>query len=103
MKDVKVWMHKTTFDLAIVTPWWEILPEDEIIADKTKILGDDKFKDSWPDRKFKIGALTQVGWLMENQHGAWFGIGPSAQESFEDLGELVHVEEPPKETSNEQP
>jgi hypothetical protein len=80
---IETWKHKETGKIVRATPWWEI-PEDfveelgiaEAIADK---------KDEWKDRKYKIGALVQVGWLLENEHGVWFGVGPKAKEAFDEV------------------
>lgn len=44
------------------------------------------------DRKYKIGALIQVGWLLENEHGVWFGMGLDAANFFNDLGPYEPIE-----------
>lgn len=70
------WQHKETKEIVKAVPWYEI--EEPII--------DEKFADLMEGRKFKIGALIQVGWLIKNKHGVWLGVGPKAKDSFDDLG-----------------
>lgn len=81
---MRVWRHKETKKIVRSTPWWEIpegILDDETVTAAMKAKGD-----PWPERKYKIGALVQVGWLLENEHGVWWGVGPKAIDSFEDLG-----------------
>ena len=79
-----VWVHKQTGKTLLATPWWEILGSDEILDLKSKEISNE---DPWPDRKIKIGTLTQVGWLLQNEHGVWFGVGPDAANYYDDMGE----------------
>ena len=74
------WKHKETGKTVRALPWWECF--DELLGrqELTMPLMPD---DTWPDRKYKIGALVQIGWLLENEHGCWMGFGPKAIESFE--------------------
>lgn len=77
------WQHKETQKILRVMPWWEIPYDEEII--QTEL---DKIDpDSKDDRRIKIGVLVQVGFLLENEHQVWLGVGPKAQEHFNDLGE----------------
>ena len=76
------WQHKETKKIYRVTPWWECYGDiidhpGDILADK-----DDAFK----DRKYAVGVLAQIGYLLENEHGVWFGVGPTAKDSFDDIG-----------------
>ena len=91
---IKRWQHKETKKIVRATPWWEI-PED--FVEELKIIDAirDK-KDEWKDRQFKIGALVQVGWLLENEHGVWLGVGPKAKESFDELPEEEKKDEKEK-------
>lgn len=75
---IRKWRHKETKDIVKATPWWEI-PEP--------ILTDTDLSVYSKDYKVKIGVLFQVGWLVMNKHGVWFGVGPKAAESFTDEGE----------------
>lgn len=91
-----IWEHKETKKRVRVVPWWEI-PDDEDFVKELGIADALKDKeDTWKDRRFKIGALIQVGWLLENEHQVWLGVGPKAKDSFNDLGE-----EPKKEPKDE--
>ena len=79
---IHVWQHKKKKKIKVrATPWWEVLEGDEIISDQDLASLKDR-----PDRQIKIGALTQVGWLLENQFGIWIGVGLDAKEEFKDLG-----------------
>lgn len=81
---MRTWEHKETKKKVRATEWWEIA--DPILEEEVSKAMQDK-KDEFKDRKFKIGALVQVGWLLENEHNVWLGVGPKAAESFNDLGE----------------
>ena len=70
---MNVWMNKKA-DLFIATPWWEI-PQD--ILDETI-----------ENYRTRFGVLVQVGWLLENEHGVFFGMRLDTKELFEDLGPL---------------
>lgn len=73
----KAYRHKKTKKKVRVTPWWECI--DPIISDKEAGM---EFAEG---RKFKIGAIVQVGWLLENEHGVWLGVGPKALEHFQEV------------------
>jgi hypothetical protein len=75
--EVRIWQHKKNKKKLRATPWWEI-PESIL---------DDEFKELMKGRKIKFGVLIQVGWLLENEHGVWLGVGPAAAKEFNDLGE----------------
>lgn len=81
--ELEVWKHKETGKQYLATPWWEVLKKDELVAGDSQMLA---IKDDHPDRKFKIGSLTQVGWLIKNDHGVWFGVSLDAKQSFEVVG-----------------
>jgi len=75
----KKWKNKTTGKEFKVLPWWHC---DGSLIDKPKeCLIDDK--DEWQDRQYALGVLVQIGWLIENDNGVWFGVGPKAKEGFE--------------------
>lgn len=71
-------MHKNANEsLKLVSPWFMVKPES-----------------SWnPDmivEGIEIGltAVLQIGWLINNEHDVYFGMGMNVSEEFEDLGEL---------------
>ena len=71
----RLWQHKETKKQVRAMPWWE-MPEPLDLG----------IKDSQIDgQKVKIGALVQIGWLLENENGVWFGLGLNAAEHFEDI------------------
>lgn len=82
------WQHKETKKIFRVTPWWECY--GDIIDQPSDILADED--DEFKDRKFAVGVLAQIGYLLENEHGVWLGVGPTAKDSFDDIG----VETPPR-------
>ena len=82
---VEVWMNKTNAEIALFSPRWEPLTCD---------YDENLFKELDPmvaemvgDRKIARGTLIQVGWLMENGQGVWFGLPLSIVDQFEVLGE----------------
>lgn len=82
---VHIWCHKENGDLVLASPRWEPLTID---------FDESLFKEMAPelmaevgDRRIARGVLCQVGWLIENGHGVWFGIDLRANEQFVDLGE----------------
>lgn len=77
----QVWKHKENGKTYNVMPWFEI-PDDFVAELKLQDTIKEK-SDNWKDRQFKIGALIQVGWLLENEHGVWIGFGPTAKDSFD--------------------
>jgi hypothetical protein len=84
MSDMKKrWKHKETGKEYNVLPWWEC--ESDLIEKKDcpAVIGDKE--DEWKDRLSAIGVLYQIGWLIENEHGVWFGVGPKAKDSFDEI------------------
>lgn len=79
----QVWMSVTNEQVFVVVPWWEIMDGDTLLSGNMEMLEGEP-----TDRRFKIGALAQVGWLIENRNGVFFGVGPSALEFMEKVGEL---------------
>jgi len=71
----QTWKHKENGKTHRVCPWWEMMPGTEI--------NDKDIGDPIPGTPWKFGMLIQVGWLLENEHGVWFGVGPDAKEFFE--------------------
>lgn len=72
-----IWQHKKTKKKFRVLPWWECL--EPLVDDKelgTKLT---------EGRKFKIGSLVQIGWMLENEHGVWLGVGPQAEKAFKEV------------------
>lgn len=76
----KVWEHKINKKRLNVMPWWECV--EPMVASDTDYGAVDVGKEIADGRKFRIGAIVQIGWLLENEHGVWFGVGPQAEESF---------------------
>lgn len=74
---IQFWQHKESKKKVRALPWWEILPDDEIMNSRQVELGGP----AW-----KFGMLVQVGWLLENEHGVWLGVGPKAIEAFNIVG-----------------
>lgn len=72
----QVWVNKISSELFVVTPWFQVMSGDELdagILDKTR---------------YAIGALSQVGWLIENGNGVFFGMGLAAEQNFEPAGDF---------------
>lgn len=86
---IRKWKHKITGEVVKVAVWWEIPPPNEILDSETISKAVRDKKDEWKDRQFKIGALVQVGWLIQNKHGVWLGVGPKGKDVFEDLGDWL--------------
>lgn len=84
------WQHKKTKKKFCVIPWYEILKDDTILSEKN--LGD--MTDD--GRKFKIGALVQVGWLIKNEHEVFFGVSLEVEKEFKNLGEWKVKKKPEK-------
>lgn len=76
---IRLWKNKTTKQIVQATPWWEIV--DPILSDKD-LLAENLIE----GRKFKIGTLIQIGWLIKNKNDVWFGTGISVAEHFKDIG-----------------
>ena len=77
----RYWKHKTDGRVIRATPWWEIPLEDTVLD----LTGEEAKSAKLGDTRLKIGFLVQVGWLLENEHGMWLGVGMKAQEMFEVL------------------
>lgn len=89
MKYPRLWKNKTSGAKVRVMPWWETIKDGEV--EEVDELGE--MLSVVADRPCKFGTLVQIGYLIENQHGVWFGMGPNAIDSFEDLGESKAMEE----------
>jgi len=72
----QVWLNKISADLFVVMPWMQVMT------------GDDLFTGMFCYSRVAIGALAQIGWLIENGKGVSFGIGLNAEKFFESFGEL---------------
>ena len=80
----KIWVNKRNPTKKFrVMPWWECLDP---------LMSDDGVNNSIPigvsltkGRKVKVGIIVQVGWLLENEHGVWFGVGPKAEKEFREV------------------
>ena len=86
----RAWKNKTSGTIVKAMPWWEC-PEENEILDQETISRGVKFgqieNDPWPERMYKIGALIQIGWMLENaETKVWFGVSPNTKDHFEDLG-----------------
>lgn len=79
MIEPKIWKQKQTRRILFVFPWWEcldpILTEADVPAEVVE------------KRAFKIGSIVQIGWLLENRHGVWFGVNFTAQDAFVDISD----------------
>ncbi len=84
----KTWIHRETKKKVRVMPWWECL--EPIVADNDDFKGIAVGKEIADGRKFRIGAIVQIGWLIENEQGVWFGVSLDVEEIFDtNLGESV--------------
>lgn len=82
----RVWVHKDDPKKQFrVMPWWETVKDGEVetVDELGHMVG------ASVGRVCKVGVLVQVGYLLENEHGIWFGVGPKAAKSFNDQGEWV--------------
>ena len=86
----RLWRHKKKGNQLKVLPWWECL--NPIISDKD-VVGSN-FLDG--GRSFKIGAIVQIGWMLENGNGVWIGTNFGVEKEFEDLGEWAPKKKPTK-------
>jgi hypothetical protein len=82
MKYPRLWENKESKLQLRVMPWWEVVKDGEI--EEVDVLGN--MVAEIADRPCKFGLLTQIGYLIENDHGIWFGVNLSAAEGFEDKG-----------------
>jgi hypothetical protein len=90
VKYPRLWKHKDTGKELRVMPWWETVKDGEV--EEVNELG--HMIAEVAGRPIKFGVLTQVGYLLENKHGVWLGVGPRATESFVDIGEAPAKEKP---------
>lgn len=88
LKYPRLWRHRTNKKKMRVMPWWEI--PDPILDSETIKAG--------TGVDAKIGVLVQIGYLLENEHGMWFGVGPKAADFFMDMGEWVKPKKQKKRT-----
>lgn len=84
----RLWEHKEKKNKLRVMPWWETVKDGEV--EKIDELGQLIAEEA--GRPCKFGVLVQVGYLLENEHGVWLGVGPKAAEQFNDLGKWVATE-----------
>lgn len=78
------WKNKTSGQVVRVMPWWEAIQDGKI--EQVNELGE--MLSEVGGRPAKFGTIVQIGYLIENEHGIWFGLGPQAKDQFEDLGEI---------------
>lgn len=79
----RIWQNKKTKKKVRVMPWWETMKDGEI--EQVDDMG--RMFTEMSGRLCKWGVLVQIGYLLENEHGVWFGVGPGAEKGFKDLGE----------------
>jgi predicted NAD/FAD-binding protein len=84
----RLWVHKENKKRMRVMPWWETVKEGEV--EQVDELG--HLIAEVAGRTCKFGVLVQVGFLLENEHGVWIGVGPGAVEHFDDEGKWVPSE-----------
>lgn len=89
MKYPRKWKNKISGQVLRVMPWWEAVKDGEI--EETDELGNMIATAAGGPCKF--GTIVQIGYLLENEHGVWIGVGPKAAEQFEDLGEQTRPSE----------
>lgn len=80
---IRRWRHKESGKEYNVLPWWDCHASLVDASDSSEILGDKD--DEWKDRLYAVGALCQIGWLMENEEGVWFGVGPKIRDHFNEI------------------
>lgn len=83
MRYPRKWKHKKNGKVMRVMPWWETVKDGEI--EEAGELGNLLMEVA--GRPCKMGVLVQVGYLLENEHGVWIGVGPMAAKEFKDMGE----------------
>lgn len=79
----KVWEHKKKKTRVRVMPWWECL--DPILADDNDFGALACGVHQTEGRKFRIGSIVQIGWLIESTEGVWFGVAPETQKQFTEI------------------
>ncbi len=96
----RLWQHKKRKTKLRVMPWWETVKDGQI--EKVDELGQMVAESA--GRPCKFGVLVQVGYLLENEHGIWLGVGIGAAKEFDDFGKWVKpnkwVEEKTDKVSN---
>ena len=88
MRYPRLWENKINLAKFKVMPWWEAVKNGEI--EEVNELGE-MISEVAEGRVCKFGVITQIGYLIENDHGIWFGLGLKAHEAFNDLGEWKEV------------
>ncbi len=83
MKYPRTWENKKSKQKVRVMPWWETVKEGK--TEEVDELGHMIAEQA--GRPCKFGILVQVGFLIENEEGVWFGVGPKVEKHFNDLGE----------------
>lgn len=80
----RLWENKLSGQRVRVMPWWETVTESGIaeVDEMGRMISE-----TIGGRPCKFGVITQIGFLIENEHGIWIGLGPKAPEGFIDLGE----------------
>ena len=81
----RLWQHKKTRKKFRVMPWWETITDDGNGIAKVDDLG--KMITEVAGRSCKFGVIYQIGFLLENEHGVWFGFSTDVSKEFKDLGE----------------
>ncbi len=82
MEYPRTWVHKKNKKKLRVMPWWETVKDGEV--ERVDELG--QMVSEVAGRICKFGVLVQVGYLLENEHGMWLGVGPKAAKEFHDKG-----------------
>lgn len=79
----RIWQNRKSKAKVRVMPWWETVKDGQI--EQVDDMG--RMVTKMSGRPCKFGVLVQIGYLIENQHGVWFGVGPGVEKGFKDLGE----------------
>lgn len=96
IKYPRIWQHKKNKGKMRVMPWWETVKDGEF--EEVDELGH-AISVVAEGRTCKFGVLVQIGYLIENEHGIWFGVGPDVAKEFKDMG----PEKRPEKTLKEKP
>lgn len=80
---VAFWKNRQNGAICRVVPWWEIL--EPILADDKVNGAVDLGTHLTEGRKFKMGCLVQVGWLLETEGGVWVGVSMRGKECFDEI------------------
>lgn len=83
---MRAWKNKESGQLCLATEHWEPVGEVKFDEKFYKEL-DPVIAKAIGDRKVFHGCLIQVGWLLNNKNGIWFGLNMRASEQFEDQGD----------------